>query len=61
MTVKRNYKPVKINDKTTIEIGNAISTKMALELCKHYGVGHLVIRIEEDQGAFKAWIFDGAS
>jgi hypothetical protein len=49
-----------IDDKT-IEIGNKITTTMALELCKHYGFGHLVSRIEEDRGAFKEWTFDGAS
>ncbi len=50
----------KIDDKT-IEIGNKITTEMALELCKHYGFGHLISRIEEDQESFKDWIFDGAS
>lgn len=50
----------KIDDKT-IEIGNKITTAMAIELCKQYGFGHLVSRIEEDQDAFKEWVFDGAS
>lgn len=43
------------------KIGDKITTSKALELCKFYGLEYLVKRIQDDEDAFKDWVFDGAS
>ncbi len=43
------------------KIGDKISTGQALELCRHFGLSHLVERIESNPNIFKPWIFDGCS
>ena len=43
------------------EIGDIISTKEALELCRYFGLDYLVERIESDPERYKDWKFDGCS
>ena len=43
------------------EIGNVVTTKDALELCRYFNLDYLVARIENDPGAYGDWKFDGCS
>ena len=43
------------------EIGQTISTRKALELCRYYDLAELVRRIEVDSGNYNEWIFEGCS
>jgi len=43
------------------KIGDLITTERALALCRHFGLNHLIRRIEEAPEAYKAWTFDGCS
>ena len=43
------------------KIGDTISTKEALELCRYFGLDYLVKRIDSDQKGYKDWKFDGCS
>ncbi len=43
------------------KIGDTISTKEALELCRYFGLDYLVERIESDPEGYKDWKFDGCS
>ncbi len=43
------------------KIGETITTKWAVELCKHFGLDYLVERIRENPDSYKNWIFDGVS
>jgi len=43
------------------EIGNIITTKGALELCRHFSLEYLIDRIESDPKKYKDWNFDGCS
>jgi len=43
------------------EIGDRITTAEALELCRHYGLDYLVVRIESAPDRYKDWKFDGCS
>ena len=43
------------------EIGDMVSTKEALELCRHFGLDYLIERIESAPGRYKDWKFDGCS
>lgn len=43
------------------KIGDTISTKEALELCRYFGLDYLVERIESDPESYKNWKFDGCS
>ena len=44
-----------------LEIGDIVTTKEALELCRYFGLDYLVERIESDPGRYKDWKFDGCS
>ncbi len=46
---------------TLPEIGDIITTKEALELCRYFGLDYLVERIEADPKRYKDWKFDGCS
>ncbi|WP_304511881.1 hypothetical protein [Desulfobacula sp.] len=46
---------------TLPEIGDTITTKKALELCRHFSLDYLVDRIESDPEKYKDWKFDGCS
>jgi hypothetical protein len=39
------------------EIGEIITTKEALELCRHIGLYYLIERIESDPERYKDWKF----
>ena len=43
------------------EIGDTITTKEALELCRYFGLDYLVERIESNPEKYKDWKFDGCS
>lgn len=43
------------------KIGDIITTKEALELCRYFGLDYLVERIESDPESYKNWKFDGCS
>ena len=42
-------------------IGEIITTKYALELCKHFELNHLIERINKNPENYKEWPFDGVS
>ncbi len=42
-------------------IGDIITTKEALELCRYFGLDYLVERIESHPERYKDWKFDGCS
>jgi hypothetical protein len=42
-------------------IGDRVETPQALELCRHFKLDYLVLRIESDKDAYNSWIFDGCS
>ena len=42
-------------------IGDRITTKKALQLCRHYELDYLVKRIESNPENYKSWKFDGCS
>ena len=46
---------------TKPEIGDTITNEQAIELCQHYGLQYLIVRLNEQPQDFKSWIFDGAS
>jgi hypothetical protein len=43
------------------EIGDIITTKQAIELCRFFGLDYLVKRIESASESYKDWKFDGCS
>ena len=43
------------------EIGDMVTTKDVLELCRHFGLDYLIQRIESDPKRYKNWEFDGCS
>jgi len=43
------------------DIGDVITTEKALALCRHFGLDHLIRRIEGAPEAYKEWKFDGCS
>jgi len=43
------------------EIGETITTKRALELCKHFELDHLIERINSNPSGYKELVFDGVS
>jgi len=43
------------------EINEIITTKKALELCRHFSLYYLIDRIESDPKKYKNWKFDGCS
>lgn len=43
------------------QIGDMITTELALELCRHFKLDYLVKRIEADPDQFRDWKFDGCS
>ena len=43
------------------KIGNIVTTKDALKLCRHFGLDYLVERIEANPEDYKDWKFDGCS
>ena len=43
------------------KIGDIVSTKEALGLCRHFGLDYLVERIEPNPERYKDWKFDGCS
>ena len=43
------------------KIGDIVTTKEALELCRHFGFDYLVERIKSDPKNYKDWKFDGCS
>ena len=43
------------------EVGDIITTKEALELCRYFGLDYLVECIESDPERYKDWKFDGCS
>jgi hypothetical protein len=43
------------------EIGDMITTKQALELCKHFNLDYLIKRIDTNTEKYKEWGFDGCS
>ena len=43
------------------EIGGTITTKRALELCKHFELDHLIERINSNTSGYKELVFDGVS
>ncbi len=46
---------------TLPEIGDIITTKEALELCRYFGLDYLVKRIESEPERYEGWKFDGCS
>ena len=42
-------------------IGDIITTKEALELCRYFGLDYLIERIESDPESYRNWKFDGCS
>ncbi|MDP3285610.1 MAG: hypothetical protein Q8M56_14360 [Desulfobacterales bacterium] len=42
-------------------IGDMVTAKDALELCRHLGLDYLFVRIESDPKRYKEWRFDGCS
>lgn len=43
------------------KIGDTITPKMAMSLCREFELYDLAEAIWEDQAAFRDWVFDGAS
>lgn len=43
------------------EIGDTITIQWGLDLCRHFGFGYLVDRIEAHPELYKEWKFDGCS
>jgi len=43
------------------EIGDVVTTVAAWTLCRYFGLGYIVERIEADPGKYKSWKFDGCS
>jgi len=43
------------------DIGDTITTTDALALCRYFGLGYLVRRIESHPDLYKPWTFDGCS
>ena len=43
------------------EIGQTVTTKDALKLCRHFGLDYLAGRIEANPKHYKDWVFDGCS
>ncbi len=43
------------------DIGDMITTKEALKLCRYFDLDYLVKRIESDPKSYKDWMFDGCS
>ena len=43
------------------KIGDNITAKEALELCRYFDLNYLVERIESDPESYKDWKFDGCS
>lgn len=43
------------------EIGDIVTTKEALELCRYFDLDYLIERIESDPEKYKDWKFDGCS
>ncbi len=43
------------------DIGDMITTKEALKLCRYFNLEYLVKRIEFDPKSYKDWVFDGCS
>ena len=43
------------------EIGDIVTTKEALELCRYFGLDYLVERIESDPERYQDWKFNGCS
>ena len=53
---------VGISEKMNLpEIGDRITTKEALKLCRYFGLDYLIERIESDPERYKDWKFDGCS
>ncbi len=46
---------------TLPEIGDIITTKEALELCRYFGLDYLIDRIKSDPERYKDWKFDDCS
>lgn len=42
-------------------IGDQVTTRQALALCRHFNLEYLAARIEKTPEAFKVWTFDGCS
>ena len=43
------------------EIGDIVTTEVALEFCKNFKLDYLVKRIEDNRDGYKNWKFDGCS
>ena len=43
------------------QIGEVVTSKRAVTLCKYYGYDHLAERIENNPDLYKKWKFDGCS
>jgi hypothetical protein len=43
------------------QIGDIVTTKEALELCKPFNLDYLIKRIEANPDRYKSWKFDGCS
>ena len=43
------------------KIGDRVDTEQALELCRYFKLDYLVLRLEQDPGLYKSWVFDGCS
>ncbi len=43
------------------DIGDMITTEKAMQFCRHYGLGFLVNRIEDNPDNYTSWKFDGCS
>ena len=43
------------------EIGDTITSEMAIGLCLHYGFTDIAQRIGTHPESFREWVFDGAS
>ncbi len=43
------------------KIGDRVTTSQAVELCRHFGLNHLVDRIESKPESYQGWEFDGCS
>ncbi len=43
------------------EIGDTVTTELALDLCRHFNLDYLIDRIETHPHTYKPWKFDGCS
>jgi hypothetical protein len=43
------------------KIGDTVTTERGRALCRHFGLHHLVERIDAEPGRYKRWQFDGCS